>query len=139
MGLFSSSSSKKTYTTAQSVQADKRVDQSGSVIGQAAGPDSLLTSAGSVGARAGDFSTVSQTVTGNRFKIGMTGAEVKDLLIQTGETAGKSLNAVKDFATASLNQVAAASMGRTTDWQQYLPIVVIGLIAYAAVKRRRIR
>jgi hypothetical protein len=124
--------SSKAYT----VQSDKRVDLSGATVGQATAPDSLITNPGSIGARAGDFSQVSQQITGNRFRIGMTGAEVKDLLVQVGETSSSNLNAVKDFAASSLTQVAAAQSGRTTDWQQYIPLIAIGLVAYAAVRRR---
>jgi hypothetical protein len=121
---------------AYTFQADKRVDLSGATVGQFTSPDSLITNPGSIGARAGDFGKIEQTITGNRFRIGMTGAEVKDLLVQVGETNRAGLNAVQDFAASSLNQVAAAQSGRTTDWQQFIPLIAIGLIAYAAVRRR---
>ncbi len=132
-----SKTSQSTSTTSTKTM-DQRVGVEGGLAGgQLVGPEANVANPGSIATRVGDFSQVTQTITGNKFRVGMTGGEVKELLNTQATIQAGNLGVVKDFASSSLNAVAAAQQGRTTEWQQYIPVIIIGLVAAAAVTKRK--
>jgi hypothetical protein len=144
MGLFGGDSS-ATYTkkssstvhTASRTQ-DQRIGVEGGLGGGLlAGPESNVALPGAIATRVGDFSTMTQSFTGNKFRVGMTSAEVKDIV--TGATAQNTaqLAAVSDFGQSALSAVSAARTGEPSDYTRYIPYVIVGLIALAVVRRGR--
>ena len=103
------------------------------------GPEANYASPGSVATRVGDFSTMNQTLTGNKFKVGMSGQEVRELLTQQGSLATDQLGRVTDFGKAAMAAVQAGraqDQGTALDWKQLLPLGVVAIIVLAALRRR---
>jgi hypothetical protein len=139
LGLFggdSSSSSSSTSHTLTKTQDNRTAAEGGSV---AIGPGTNMGAPGAVTTRVGDFSSMTQTVTGNKFKTGMTGAEVAAIVRETNgafATAASS-NAATQAKMAELATTALSAQSNVpADWGKYIvPVGVI--IAIVAIARRR--
>lgn len=138
-GFFGGGEKKTTtYATTTSFAADWRTAVEGGLGGGTlVGPGANVGAPGSITTRLGDYSTLNQNLSGSRFRVGMTGAEVKDLLVQQADISGRSLASVADFGNRALQVAAAAQTGELANWQRYLPILIIGVVAFAAVRHRR--
>jgi hypothetical protein len=143
MGLFSTKKSTSTSTTV-SMASDLRQGVEGMTGGAVVGPKATLGASGSVTTAVGDYSAMTQNVVGNTFKTGMSGAEVKALLGEQGSLFGQQLGKVTDFGSAAFSAVQAgrsqelaAVTGELPNWQKYLPLLIVGGIAFAAVHRKR--
>lgn len=131
MGLFSSSS-KKSSTTAITKTIDARVGvEEGVAVGAGAtvGGGGLTTSVS-------DMGQLTQSFTGS-FQTGLTGADVVALMESQGEISRQSAEASGKFAELALTSLSAAQTGQSIDWKQYIPIGIIGLVAFAMVRRRK--
>jgi hypothetical protein len=115
---------------------DLRTDFSGATIGQVAAPGGTLASPGSLAVGTGDYSPVNLS---GKFKMGMTGIEVKGLLEQQAITTAKVLETqagnAQALADLAITAVSASKTGSSIDWRQYIPIGIVGLIAIAIVRR----
>jgi hypothetical protein len=135
MGLFSSSS-KKSYSSSVNKTIDARIGSEGN-YGQIVGQGATVANPASIATSAGDQSTVTQTFSGNAFTSGLTGTEVASILEQQASVTKSSQDASSKFAELALTSLSAAQVGQSIDWKQYIPLAVIGVIAIAALKRRR--
>ena len=132
--------SKTSKSTSQAITRtqDQRIGIEGGLGGGVlVGPESAFAMPGSVVTRAGDFSSITTNLAGSKFRVGMTGAEVKELLQQQGSLASEQLARVGDFAQASLSAATAARTGEATDLTRYIPYAVIGIVVLAVIKSRR--
>jgi hypothetical protein len=136
MGLWGSDSTKKTTTTiATTIQKDLRTDLSGAAAGQVAAGGSVASGGGSLAFGAGDYGTISTSIAD--LKMGMTGAEVKDLLAQTGDVFKETASGVMDYARSAISSTQAAQTGGLGDLQRYIPHIVIGLVVVAMWRARK--
>ncbi len=115
------------------MQKDLRADLAGASVGQVAAPGSTLVNPGSIGIGATDYAQVHLVV--DKFRAGLSGADVKGLLAQQAGLADTAIGRVTDFASASLAAATAARTGELPTWQKYIPLV-IGAIALVAIWRR---
>ena len=137
--------SKTSQSTSSSLTktADQRVGVEGGLGGgQLVGPEANVANPGSIATRVGDFSSVTQTVTGNKFKVGMTGAEVQGIVQQANlgfanasAATSQAIDKLASLANTSLGAVQQAQTGVPADWQKY--IVPVGVLVVIAVALRR--
>jgi len=123
MGLFSSSK-KTSQTTALTKTQDLRVGvEQGTAIGAEAvvGGSGLTTSVS-------DMGQLTQSFTGS-FQTGLSGADVLSLMQQQGELNRQSAEASGRFAELALTSLSAGQAGQSIDWKQYIPVIVIGVMA----------
>ncbi len=120
-------------STAFTFNKDYRVDLAGASVGQVASPGSVIGNPGSIAVNLS-----------GKFKAGMSGAEVKDLLGQQASLAGEQLGKVTDFGTAAFGAVnaarareLAAETGTGVDWKQLAPLIVLGVVIVWAARGRR--
>jgi hypothetical protein len=137
MGLFSTKKSTSTSTTV-SQASDLRTGVESMTGGTLIGPKAIVGAAGGVTTGIGDYSTMSQYVTGNAFKVGMSGTEVKDLLGTQASLADKQISAMTEFGSAALASVnagraaeLAAVTGTLPNWQKYIPYAIAAAVAIA--------
>ncbi len=130
-------------STAFTFNKDYRVDLAGASVGQVASPGSVIGNPGSIAVGAPDYGNVNVNLSG-KFKAGMSGAEVKDLLGQQASLAGEQLGKVTDFGTAAFGAVnaarareLAAETGTGVDWKQLAPLIVLGVVIVWAARGRR--
>jgi hypothetical protein len=123
-----------TISTSATIAKDERIDVGGMAGGQLAAPSALIVNPGGIGARAGDYSQISTTISGS--KLGMTGAEVKDLLAQTSDAFKSTAAGVMDYARSAIASTQAAQTGELPNWQKYIPLG-IGVIALFLIVRAR--
>jgi len=128
------------YST--TIQADERVDISAlQTAGKVVLPDSLLTESGSIGARAGDFSAISQNVTNEGFQ----GEDVAQLLGMVTEDQaasrdaltklGSSLAAGLQSAQSETAQILAATKAPdSTTLTQIMPLLLLLAVGYLLFK-----
>lgn len=127
----------KTTTTAQTGRAmDLRTALEGTLSGTLIGPAAIVSGPG-ITTKTGDFSPLTQTITGNKFRVGMTSAEVKGLLEQQAATGLEALGAVRDFSQSALSAAVQARTGEPTDLTRYVPYVIVGVIALVALRRHK--
>ncbi len=117
----------------QSIVQDQRTDVGGMAGGQLAAPGAQVTGTGSLGIRAGDYSNVSTTIKG--LKMGMTGAEVRELLAQTSQAFKDTTAGVMDYAKSAIATTQAAQTGELPNWQRYIPYAIAGLVLMAVIWR----
>ncbi len=127
----------RSTSVSQTIQKDLRTDLSGAVAGQIAGPGAVATQPGSVGVAAGDYGNVNLNLTGAKFRAGMSGQEVKDLLNQQGSLSADTVRKVADFAQNTLAAQSASMTGQLPTWQRYIPWIIGGLVIVAIAARRR--
>lgn len=132
-GLFESKS--KSVSTTQTIAKDERIDVGGMSGGTLASPASQITQPGSVGMHAGDYSNISATI--KDLQMGMTGAEVKELVSQTAEAFKGTTQGVLDYAKSAIQSTQAAQTGGLGDIQRYIPLVVVGLVVVAIWRARK--
>lgn len=126
--------SSKSYST----QADERVDISAL---QSAGtvllPDSYLSEEGSIGVRAGDFSTVNQQVTNEGFQ----GEDVAQLLGMMSEDQAASRDSLVKLSTSlasglqssaseTAQILAATKTPDSTNLKTVMPILIVVAVLY---------
>lgn len=126
--------SSKSYST----QADERVDISAlQTAGTVLLPDSYLSEAGSIGVRAGDFSTVKQDVTNEGFQaedvaqlLGMITedqAASRDSLVQLGTTLASGL---RSSASETSQILADTKSPDSTTLTKLLPLLIVVAVLY---------
>lgn len=118
------------------VQKDMRTDASGSSIGQLAAPGSTIANPGSIAIGTGDYGNVSLNLSG-KFKAGLSGSEVKDIVTQVGSVADSAISKVTDFANTSLAAATTAKTGELPNWQKYIPWIIVAIAGVAIVRRSR--
>jgi hypothetical protein len=128
--------SSKSYSLTQTTAKDLRTEFGGATAQQIAAPGAVTTQPGSVGVAAGDYSNISMNLTGAKFRAGMSGAEVKDLLGQQASIAQETVSKVADFATSTLAQQATAQTGELPNWQKYIPYIIGAIVIIAILKAR---
>ena len=136
-------SESKSSSTSQTITkpADQRIGVEGGLAGQLIGPEAVVAQGGGITARTGDYSPLTQSITGNKFKMGLSGAEVKSLLeqqtvgFQTAATSAAATNAkLAELATTALT----AQTGVPADWIKYVvPLGVIVAVVVIAKRKRR--
>ncbi len=135
-------SSSKAYTTTTTKTMDQRLGIEGGVGGgQVIGPESSVATGPGVAARTGDYSPLTQWVTGNKYKVGLTGMEVQGLLQQqsAGFVAAADMSAASNAKLAQLATTAlSAQQGMPVDWGKYIvPIgVIIGIVMVVRSRKR---
>jgi hypothetical protein len=139
MGLFGSDSKKTTTSTTRTENIDARIGVEGGFSGALAGPGAAVGGAGGVTTAVGDYSTVN--LTGAKFKTGMSGAEVKELLTKQAEI-GSELSQQQASASAKLAELAIGTVGASRglepgDWQRYIPLGIVAVVLVFAVRRAR--
>lgn len=135
-GLFGSGG-KEIKTTTQTGRAmDLRTAVEGGLGGgMLVGPEAQLPTGG-ISTKTGDFSPLTQTITGNKFRVGMTSTEVKGLLEQQAATGLAALGAVRDFSQSALSAAVQARTGEPSDLGRYVPYLIVGIVALAVIRRR---
>jgi len=123
----------------QTINKDLRTDLSGTTAQQIAGPGAVTTQPGSVGVAAGDYSNLNLNLTGAKFKAGMSGAEVKDLVTSLGGIQEQTVARVADFAQSTLAAQSTALTGQIPNWQRYIPWAIGGVVIIAIAMRSRRR
>jgi hypothetical protein len=141
MGLFGlfgseSSSSSRSETNSANKTIDARLGIEGGNTGQVVSQGAVVGNPGSITTGVGDFATVTQTLSGD-FKMGMSGAEVKDLVSNVQESAQQTSQLVSDFGSKALSAVSQATTGEATDLTRYVPYLAVALIAYVALRAKR--
>lgn len=132
----SSKTSQSIATTITKTQ-DQRIGIEGGFAGQMVAPGGTLASPGSVATTVGDYSTLTQTISGNKFKVGMSGQEVADL-VRLSSAAVASVATDSNAKLQSLATTALSSQsGIPADWQKYIVPVGALLVVLAYVKKGR--
>lgn len=127
--------SSKAYST--STTADQRVQLETTAGGQFVGPAATVANPGSLQISTGQASSVNLS---GKYAIGMSGAEVKELLAQQSLVSQSMLDAqatastkLADLATTALQVQSATPI----DWQKYIPYIVGGVVVIAVWGKRK--
>jgi hypothetical protein len=142
-GSDSKNSQSQTYSSTKT--QDQRVGVEGGLAGgQLVGPEANVANPGGIATSVGDYGQMTQTLTGNKFKVGMTGNEVAAIVQQANvgfanSTAATSaaIDKLSSLANTALGAVQQAQTGVPADLQKY--IVPIGALIVAAIWIRRKR
>lgn len=143
MGMFGfMGSESRSSSTTITKPADQRIGVEGGMAGQLIGPEATVSQGGGIATRTGDYSPLTQTITGNKYRIGMTGGEVADLLRQQslGFAAATTSAAETNAKMAALATTALSTQaGLPADWTKYiLPVgVLLTIVALARAGRRK--
>jgi hypothetical protein len=141
-----STSTTNQQTTTNTRTADQRIGVEGGLgSGQLVGPEAAVANgAASVAGKVGDFSTLTQTITGNKYRVGMSGADVAAIMQQANgafATAAASnsdtVDKLSNLATTALGSVQQAQTGVPADWQKYIVPVGVLVVIALAFKRRK--
>lgn len=137
-GLFGSDSKSQSTSTTLNKPADQRIGVEGGMSGLLIGPDATTATGGGMATRTGDYSPL--TITGNKFKVGMTGADVTALLKEqslgfaTAASAAAETNA--KMASLATTALGAQTTGLPIDFGKLVvPVAVI--IGIVLIARRR--
>jgi len=121
--------SSKSYST--STTADQRVQLDSMGGGQFVAPGATVTNPGALSVSAATGSAVNLS---GKYQIGMSGAEVKDLLSQQSLVSKNMLDSqatanskLADLATTALQVQSATPI----DWQKYIPYIIGGVVIIA--------
>lgn len=120
----------KSFSSSQT--ADQRVQIESTGGGQFVGPGAFAVNPGALGIQTGASGHVS--LSGNKFKLGMSGSEVagllaqqslvaRDMLDSQAATAGKLAN----LATTALETQSATPV----EWQKFIPFIIAGVVVVA--------
>lgn len=117
---------------------DQRIDVGG--MGGAGGgltmfPESTYTAPGAIGQRTGDYGKIVTTMSG--VNIGMSGAEVRELLTQTASLSNEAVSKVADYAQSALATAATAKTGESPTWQRYIPHILAAVVVMAMWRAHR--
>ena len=121
----------------QTISKDVRTDQTGATAQQIAGPGAVTTQPGSVGVAAGDYGNINMNLTGAKFRAGMSGAEVKEMLNQQAGIANETVRKVADFAQSTLAAQSTSLTGQIPNWQRYIPYAIGAVVILAIAMRSR--
>jgi hypothetical protein len=135
MGLFSTTTTKQ-YTTSVNIASDLRTGVETMSGGVLLGPESTVGAPGGFTTSVGDYSSMTQTITGNKFKTGMSGEEVAALLREQnlGYATAAGSGAETQARMAALAATAlTAQTGIPADWTKYIvPVaLIIGVVMIA--------
>lgn len=128
----------KAYTSTTTADLRTAVESTGG--GKMIGPQAISADPGSLALGVGDFSNVNLS---GKFRVGMSGQEVKSLLAQQTGLAEAAVNRVADFGTAAISstmsgiqaaraQELTAGTGELPNWQRFIPLGIIAAVALAA-------
>jgi|WetSurMetagenome_2_1015567.scaffolds.fasta_scaffold879993_2 hypothetical protein len=128
----------KAYSSTTSQDNRVQLDSTGG--GKFVAPAAVSSDPGSLALGVGDFSSVN--LAGAAFKMGMSGTEVAGLIAQQASIASQNLASVADYGKSA---IAAVQANKSTEiaaaggqgWQQYVPLIVAGIVAVAVFGKSR--
>jgi hypothetical protein len=129
--------SSKAYSTATT--ADQRVQLETTGGGQFVGPGAFAVNPGALGIQTGQLSTVNLS---GKYSLGMSGAEVSNLLSQQalfGRDVLASQNAAVDKISALATNALSTQAALPADWQKYIPYALAAAVVMAVWGKGRRR
>lgn len=127
------------YATSTSTTSDQRVQMETTAGGQFVGPGATVANPGALQISTGQSSSVNLH---GKYQIGMSGAEVKELMAQQSLVSSDMLDAqaTANEKLAALATTALATQSATPmDWQKYIPYALAAAVAIAIFGGRRRR
>ena len=135
----------KAYT--KTTTADLRTAVETTAGGKFVAPQAVTSDPGGFTMGVGDYSAVNISIPG-KFKMGMSGQEVKSLLQQQTGLAEAAVTRVADFGQAAIQsamsgiqsaraQELTAGTGEPPNWQRYLPLIIVAAVVILGSRKGR--
>jgi hypothetical protein len=108
--------------------------EGGTAGGQVVSPEATVGQASGVAIRTGEFSQLNQSW--DNVSLGMSGEDVRQLLLAQNAEAQQAQQAVSQIGTAAVNALSEAKTGytATTDYTKYIPYAVVTVIVLAMIR-----